>query len=70
MARKYILLAAIGTLTITAVSPAFALNPQPLPPGRVHTPTISASTPLSQQCANGKHFQTVSLSIRKAGGSN
>jgi len=43
------------TLTIALGGPAFALNPQPLPPMKVHV-TIPAVQKTSVQCANGKHF--------------
>jgi hypothetical protein len=56
MARtKIILLAAVGALTITAASPALALNPQPLPPGRAPTPVF---------CANGHHIQAAIIHVR------
>jgi len=57
MARtKIILLAAIGTLAITAASPAFALNPQPLPPRYFPTTQL--------QCANGHHIPTAVVHVR------
>ena len=39
--RKF-LLAALAAIATLAGAPAYALNPQPLPP-RIHTPTVSAA---------------------------
>jgi hypothetical protein len=47
---KILLLAGTCAVTVAATSPALALNPQPLPPGRTATPT-------HVYCANGNHFQ-------------
>jgi hypothetical protein len=46
---KILLLSATCALAIASASPAFALNPQPLPPGRTAVPTHVF-------CANGNHF--------------
>ena len=48
MTRAKILLIAAGcAVTIATASPAFALNPQPLPPGRTAAHVF---------CANGNHI--------------
>ncbi|HTV29941.1 MAG TPA: hypothetical protein VMF32_19400 [Xanthobacteraceae bacterium] len=52
---KILLLSAICSLTVALGTPAFALNPQPLPPMKVHV-TIPAVQHTSVQCATGKHF--------------
>ena len=44
---KILLLAATCAVTVAAASPALALNPQPLPPGRTATP-IHVSPPLAR----------------------
>jgi len=46
---KFLLLSATITLAVAFGSPAFALNPQPLPPGRTAAPTHIF-------CVNGNHF--------------
>jgi hypothetical protein len=50
---KILLLTAACALTVAFGTPAFALNPQPLPPGIVTHINIH---PVSQACVNGKHF--------------
>jgi hypothetical protein len=46
---KILLIAASCAVTIATASPALALNPQPLPPGRTAAPTHVF-------CANGNHM--------------
>jgi hypothetical protein len=46
---KILLLTATCALAIASATPAFALNPQPLPPGRTTAPTHIF-------CANGNHI--------------
>jgi hypothetical protein len=47
---KMLLLAASCAVTLSIASPALALNPQPLPPGRTAAPTHVF-------CANGEHIR-------------
>ena len=46
---KLALLSAAFAVAIASATPALALNPQPLPPGRTAAPSHIA-------CANGGHF--------------
>ena len=46
---KIALLSVACALTVAISTSAFALNPQPLPPGRTAVPAHIA-------CANGSHF--------------
>ena len=46
---KILLLSATFALAVASATPAFALNPQPLPPGRTAAPTHIF-------CANGNHI--------------
>ena len=46
---KFLLLSACCALAIATASPALALNPHPLPPGRTAAPTHVF-------CANGNHM--------------
>jgi len=49
---KLFLLAATCAVTVAFGSPAFALNPQPLPPGRAITAT---GHPTTFTCVSGNH---------------
>lgn len=46
---KILLLSATVGLAVALGTPAFALNPQPLPPGH--------AAPTHVACANGQHFR-------------
>jgi hypothetical protein len=48
--KKLILVAGTCAMAVAIGSPAYALNPQPLPPGRT-------ATPAHIYCANGNHYQ-------------
>jgi hypothetical protein len=47
--KKLILVAGTCAVAVAIGSPAFALNPQPLPPGH--------AAPTHIFCANGNHFR-------------
>lgn len=53
---KILLLSATCALAVAFGSPAFALNPQPLPPGIKTHINIPAVQTTNVQCANGQHF--------------
>jgi hypothetical protein len=52
---KYLLLTAACALTVAFGSPAFALNPQPLPPGIAAHINIHANVH-TQACVTGQHI--------------
>jgi hypothetical protein len=54
---KILLLSAACALTVAFGTPAFALNPQPLPPGiAAHINIHTNVHPITQACVTGKHF--------------
>jgi len=52
--KKLILVAGTCAVAVAIGSPAYALNPQPLPPGYQSHPTGHPATVL---CANGNHIR-------------
>jgi hypothetical protein len=54
---KILLLSAACALTVAFGSPAFALNPQPLPPGIMAHINIHTNVPtINQACVTGQHI--------------